>query len=167
MPEPRESVVAYIGLGSNLGDSITTITTAFRELSLLSKAIPARCASLYRSAPVGVGEQPDFINSVCEITTALDAEDLLGHLMKIERKFGRERSDVTGEARTLDLDLLLYGISIIQSATLTVPHPRLHERAFVLYPLVELAPNLLLPEKGKIVDLLGQCADQQIERIVE
>ena len=174
MTESGKSVVAYVGLGSNLGNSIATLQAAKRSLAALPGTELLRSASFYksaavgsgyRSAPVGTGEQPDFINGVCALATTLAAEDLLHRLMAIEQEFGRQRSGEVGEPRTLDLDLLLYGDRSIVTDQLTLPHPRLHERAFVLYPLSEIAPDLVIPGHGRVLDLLKNCQHQRIARL--
>ncbi len=174
MPESGKSVVAYVGLGSNLGDSVATLEAAKRSLAALPGTELLQCASFYKSAhvgtgyrnaPVDTGEQPDFINSVCALATTLVAEDLLHRLMEIEQEFGRQRSGKAGEPRTLDLDMLLYSDRSIVTDQLTVPHPRLHERAFVLYPLNEIAPDLVIPGYGRVLDLLNNCQHQRIARL--
>jgi len=165
MTEHEAPVVVYIGLGSNLGDSVVTLDAAASALAMLPRTNRLCCASLYKSAPVGTGKQPDFVNGVCALNTTLGEKDLLQHLMLIEREFGRERTGETGQPRTLDLDLLLYGDLSLSSDKLTLPHPRLHERAFVLYPLSEIAPDLVIPGHGRVSDLLQNCLDQQIERL--
>jgi len=165
MPELTEPVVVYIGLGSNLGDSIGTLKAANRALVALSATGTLRCASLYQSAPVDTRVQPDFINSVSMLVTSLTADDLLQCLMDIEQKFRRQRSGEAGEPRTLDLDLLLYGQLLINTDQLSVPHPRMHERAFVLYPLSEIAPELIVPGHGRVSDLMKQCQHQRLERL--
>lgn len=174
MADNETSVVAYIGLGSNLGDSVTILNATASVLAALPRTRMLRCASLYRSAPVGTeyrsvpggtGEQPDFINGVCVLVTTLGEQDLLQHLMAIEQEFGRHRTGELAQPRTLDLDLLLYGDLSVTSSKLTLPHPRLHERAFVLYPLNEIAPDLVIPGHGRVSDLLQNCLDQRIERL--
>ncbi len=124
------------------------------------------CSSLYRTAPVGVTDQPDFINAVCEVESSLSAGVFMRALLDIERAHGRQR-DIPGGPRTLDLDLLLYGDQVCHEPGLTLPHPRLHERAFVLYPLSEIAPGLSIPGRGPVETLLAACAGQAIERLAE
>jgi 2-amino-4-hydroxy-6-hydroxymethyldihydropteridine diphosphokinase len=123
------------------------------------------CSSLFRTAPVGIREQPDFINAVCRLCTSLPPVVLMNSLLGIESSHGRVRVGVGGGPRTLDLDLLLYGNESIRSAELTLPHPRLHERAFVLYPLHELEPDLVIPGHGPLRDLLANGAGQRVERL--
>jgi 2-amino-4-hydroxy-6-hydroxymethyldihydropteridine diphosphokinase len=119
---------------------------------------------LYRTAPIGYLNQPEFFNQVVEMDTRLAAEELLENLQEIEQKHGRERP-FPDAPRTLDLDLLLYGDAVISTARLTVPHPRMHERAFVLKPLAEIAPQATIPGRGNVQTLLAGCADQIAERI--
>lgn len=157
-------MIAYVALGSNLNDPAAQLRSGARALGKLPGTRLVRGSSLYRSAPVGLADQPDFINAVCEIDTSLIAQDLMQALLKIETANGRVR-DVPGGPRTLDLDLLLYGEMVCHEAGLTLPHPRLHERAFVLYPLVEIAPGLSIPGRGRVETLLAGCAGQTIERL--
>jgi 2-amino-4-hydroxy-6-hydroxymethyldihydropteridine diphosphokinase len=114
---------------------------------------------------VGRQDQPDFVNAVCRVRTGLAPAALMHDLLEIESQHGRERRGEKGGPRTLDLDLLLYGAEAIQSAALTVPHPRLHERAFVLYPLSELEPDLVIPGHGPLRDLLAGCAGQRVQKM--
>ncbi len=143
--------VAYIGLGANLGDREANLRTAIERLAELG---PLRVSSFRETDPVGVTEQPRFVNAVAELETDLSARDLLQLLLEIERKMGRDRSrEERWGPRTIDLDLLLYGDEVIDEPGLTVPHPRLAERRFVLEPLHELAPGLVLPDGRGIGDL--------------
>lgn len=135
----REPVAAFIGLGANLGDPQQALRDALAALARAPGTRLVRSSRLYRSAPVGA-DGPDYVNAVAEIETRLDAPALLAQLQAIEQAAGRERP-YRNAPRTLDLDLLLYGDARIDSAALTVPHPRLRERAFVLLPLQELAPQ--------------------------
>lgn len=163
MPQP-DSVQAFIGLGSNLDRPLSQIRRALRRLSDLPGTRVIRCSSAWGSAPIGLAQQPDFVNAVCLLETSLDPERLLPALLAIERAHGRIR-DVPGGPRTLDLDLLLHGPRQVQQPGLTLPHPRLHERAFVLYPLHEIAPDLDIPGRGPLAALLAACAGQRIERL--
>lgn len=164
--DQRQSVMntAYIALGANLGRPEDTVCAALAALAGLPCSRPLRASSLYRTAPVGLTDQPDFINAVLALETALTAEALLDALLAIEADFGRRRS-VRNAARTLDLDLLLHGETRCDAARLTLPHPRLHERAFVLAPLAEIAPELVIPGHGPVRTLLAACAGQRIERL--
>jgi 2-amino-4-hydroxy-6-hydroxymethyldihydropteridine diphosphokinase len=149
---------AYVGVGSNLNDPRAQVLQAFTELDGLPHTRVVRRSSLYRSAPMGHAAQPDFVNAVAQVETGLPAERLLAELQAVEARHGRERS-FPNAPRTLDLDLLLYGAARIASPALTVPHPRMHERAFVLKPLLEIAPQLPFTAQ------LDACADQEVERI--
>jgi 2-amino-4-hydroxy-6-hydroxymethyldihydropteridine diphosphokinase len=149
---------AYVGVGSNLNDPRAQVLQAFTELDGLPHTRVVRKSSLYRSAPMGHAAQPDFVNAVAQVETGLPAERLLAELQAVEARHGRERS-FPNAPRTLDLDLLLYGTARIASPALTVPHPRMHERAFVLKPLLEIAPQLPFTAQ------LDACADHAVERI--
>ena len=137
----RPPVTAYVGLGANLGDPVAALRDALQALRRLPSTTLLRQSSFYRSAPIGAGG-PDFVNAVAEIATGLDPQALLAELQALEQGAGRERP-YRNAPRTLDLDLLLYGSASIESPTLTVPHPRMRERAFVLRPLAEIAPALV------------------------
>jgi 2-amino-4-hydroxy-6-hydroxymethyldihydropteridine diphosphokinase len=142
-------VLAYVGLGANLGDAVAAVQTAMDTLAALPGMTLTRRSGLYCSAPVdAVG--PDFINAVVEISSTLTAPDLLRVLQGIEHAAGRKRSYVNAP-RTLDLDLLLYGDASVQSEHLTVPHPRMLQRAFVLLPLAEIAPHRVSPAQLQAV----------------
>jgi 2-amino-4-hydroxy-6-hydroxymethyldihydropteridine diphosphokinase len=153
---------AYVGIGANLGDAAQTVRAAAERLQPLGLV---RLSSLYRSAPVEASG-PDFINAVAEIDTVLAPPELLRALQAIEQDFGRERP-YRNAPRTLDLDLLLHGDERLASAPLTLPHPRLHQRAFVLLPLLELAPALVAPGLGALADHLPAVAGQRLERMGE
>ena len=155
---------AYVGLGSNLGNPVSTIEDAIEALAALRGSLLKAISSLYRTAPVGLKCQPDFINAVVALDTRLDPGELLDELFALEAKFGRVRAagSIKNAPRTLDLDLLCYGEVTRQTAALTLPHPRMHERAFVLAPLAEIAPDLVIPGHGRIASLLAACADQRI-----
>jgi len=159
-------VRAFVALGSNLEDPVAQVQAGARALESLPDTRLYSCSSLYRTAPVGYADQPDFINAVCSIETGLSASDLMRSLLAIEQSRGRARV-MQGGPRTLDLDLLLYGEMECAEASLMLPHPRLHERAFVLYPLAEIAPGLVVPGRGRIEELLRDCAGQVIERLAE
>ena len=155
---------AYVGLGANLGDAQGTIRQAMDELDALPDTRVAARSPLYRSAPVGYAAQPDFVNAVAEVRTSLAAGELLAALIEIEARHGRERS-FANAPRTLDLDLLLYGDEMLESERLTLPHPRMHERAFVLAPLLDIAPEAVIPGRGAAREALARCAGQKTERI--
>ena len=152
---------AYVALGANIGEPVAHLRAAVADLDALPGTRVVARSSLYRSAPVGLVDQPDFINAVVAVDTALEALPLLRTLLAIEARHGRVRS-VPNAPRTLDLDLLLYGEAVVGGAELTLPHPRMHERAFVLAPLAEIAPSLVIPGRGPVAALLAACADQRI-----
>jgi 2-amino-4-hydroxy-6-hydroxymethyldihydropteridine diphosphokinase len=157
---------AFVALGSNLEAPLTQIRKAFAELGALPKTRLIARSSLYRSAPVGNINQPDFINAVAKLETALPPRELLAALLEIERRHGRLR-EFPNAPRTLDLDLLLYGDLIHYEHGLTIPHPRMHQRAFVLSPLHEIAPDCVIPGIGSVADLLAACTGQQLQKLVE
>ncbi len=149
---------AYIGLGSNLGDRMAMLRKAIQRLETLGRITAA--SSLYETEPVGYLEQPRFLNAVVMLETDLAPIDLLQTLLGIERDLGRLRS-FPNAPRTLDLDLLLVDDVVLDTPELTLPHPRLHERAFVLVPLAEIAPELVVPGSGKTLrELLRTLPDQ-------
>ena len=156
--------LAYVGIGSNLEEPETKVLRAFDELGRLPDTRVTARSSLYRTAPVGYAAQADFINAVAALDTALPATSLLRELQAVEARHGRKRS-FTNAPRTLDLDLLLYGFEKITAPGLTVPHPRMHERAFVLAPLVEIDPDVEIPEQGPASRYLVAAAGQRVERI--
>lgn len=135
---------AYVGLGSNLDDPVSHVETALEELDRLPHTRLVKRSSLHRTAPVGYPNQPDFINAVAQLETGLPAERLLDELQGLEARHGRIRT-FPNAPRTLDLDLLLYGRLVLNTERLTVPHPRMREREFVLAPLREIAPDLEIP----------------------
>lgn len=167
MSSETPEVRAYIGLGSNMGEPRSKLRAGIEALAALPATRLERCSSFYRSAPIGYQAQADFINAVCRIATRLPPGELMRQLLDVERRHGRVRSGPAGGPRTLDLDLLLYGDWTSNEPQLIVPHPRLSERAFVLLPLHEIAPGLIVPGHGRVKDLLVRCADQQIERLDE
>jgi len=142
--------VAYVGLGSNLGDREATIRAAVAALPGV-----VAISQLRETEPVGVTEQPAFLNGAVRLETGLSPRELLDTLLEIERGLGRERRERWGP-RTIDLDLLLYGGETVDEPGLTVPHPSLHERRFVLEPLAELDPELVVPGRGGVRDLLAE-----------
>ena len=157
--------LAYVGIGSNLGESIAQVESAFEHLDRIRETKLRAASSLYRSTPVGYARQPDFVNAIAVLETALPAGELLAELQKIEARHGRERS-FPNAPRTLDLDLLLYGQEIVDRPGLTVPHPRMHQRGFVLKPLLEIAPDIEIPGIGAAKARLGACGDQRVEKII-
>ena len=155
---------AYIALGANLGDPAATVRAAFGALANLPQTRVVHSSSLYRTAPVGITEQPEFVNAVAQLETGLAPEALLDALLDIEHRFGRVRAERNGP-RTLDLDILLYNDLFVDLPRLTLPHPRLHLRAFVLYPLAEVAPDLVIPGRGSIAAWLPAVANQGIVKL--
>lgn len=143
------AVDAYIGLGANLGDARAAVVEAMQAVAAVDGVVVLRCSSLYGSAPVEAGG-PDYVNAVMAVSTTLDGLGLLRALHAIEDRAGRQRPYLHAP-RTLDLDLLLHGAEVVQSAALVLPHPRMRERAFVLQPLAEIAPALVTPEQLQAV----------------
>ena len=155
---------AFVALGANLEDPAAQVRAALEALAALPGVRLIRASALYRTAPVGVTGQPDYINAVAEVSTDLPPGELLAALFHIEERFGRERH-YRYAPRTLDLDLLLHGDLVLHTQELTLPHPRLHLRAFVLVPLAEIAPDLRLPGRGSVAAWLPAVASQRIERL--
>jgi 2-amino-4-hydroxy-6-hydroxymethyldihydropteridine diphosphokinase len=155
---------AYVALGANLGDPAATVRAAFGALANLPESRVVHGSSLYRTAPVGITDQPEFINAVAQLETTLAPEALLDALFDIELRFGRIRADKNGP-RTLDLDLLLYNDQFLELPRQTLPHPRMHLRAFVLYPLAEIAPDLLILGRGSVTAWLPAVANQGIVKL--
>lgn len=146
-----------VALGANLGDPATQLEQALAELARLPDTRLTARSALYCSRPVGFAEQPDFVNAAACLDTRLSARALMAALLAIESRFGRDRS-FKNAPRTLDLDLLLYNGLVMREAGLTLPHPRMHERAFVLLPLAEIAPATLIPGHGTVQDCLSRLA---------
>jgi 2-amino-4-hydroxy-6-hydroxymethyldihydropteridine diphosphokinase len=157
-------IPAYIALGSNLGDPVAQVTSGIEALAMLPDSRLALISSLYRTAPVGFLEQPEFVNAVAMVETALEPRALLAELLAIERRHGRVR-EVPNGPRTLDLDILLYGDTRRDHAELTIPHPRMHERAFVLVPLAEIAGDLAVPGQGTVRELAARIDATGIRKI--
>lgn len=158
------AVRAYVGLGANLGNARVTLEAALCEIAQLQRTRLVARSSLYRTAPVDASG-PEFVNAVVELDTTLAPGELLDALHAIERAHGRERP-FRNAPRTLDLDVLLYGDRIMTAGGLRIPHPRLHERAFVLVPLAQIAPDVTIPGRGRVADLLPAVAHQRIEMLV-
>ncbi len=161
-------VRVYIGLGSNLDDPAAQTKRAFAELAELSQTRMLARSHLYKSKPLGPQDQPDYLNAVAVLETQLEPLDLLHRLRALEERHGRRRA---GERhwgpRSLDLDILLYGDIRMQTPELTLPHPGVHERSFVLYPLEEVAPALVIPGHGPVQSLRDRCHAPAIERVEE
>jgi len=157
-------MIAWVGIGANLGDARANVLDAIARLSHLPGATLRQTSSLYRTAPID-SSGDDYVNAVAALDTGLDAHALLQALFAIEQAHGRERP-YRNAPRTLDLDLLLYGDQVIDDApTLIVPHPRMHERAFVLAPLADVAPDLVIPGRGAVSALLAHAGDQGVARL--
>ena len=158
--------VAYIAVGSNLDNPKMQIQDAFAELDEMESSRLLQTSSLYASAPWGYANQPDFVNAVASVETELPPRRLLEELLKIEIWHGRERA-FANAPRTLDLDIALYGEEVVDEESLKIPHPRMQERAFVLVPLAEIAPQIVIPGQGAIAQLLARCNDPSLKRIVD
>lgn len=157
--------VAYIGLGSNLDGPMQQLVRALTELTSLPETTVLAQSSFYQSKPVGPDNQSDYINSAAKLDTSLSADRLLQHLLSIEEKHGRIRGSERWQARTLDLDLLLYAQMQIRKNGLVVPHPEISNRNFVLIPLLEIEPDLKIPGKGRVNELLKKIGMADIEKI--
>jgi 2-amino-4-hydroxy-6-hydroxymethyldihydropteridine diphosphokinase len=158
------SHTAFIGLGSNLAEPAAQVNHALRALGELPQTRLLKVSSLYRSAPVGYLDQPDFINAVAQVETGLAPRALLDALLALELECGRTR-EFKDAPRTLDLDVLMYDDLVHHEHGLTVPHPQMHLRAFVLLPLLEIAPDCIIPGVGAAVVAMAGCAGQQLERL--
>jgi 2-amino-4-hydroxy-6-hydroxymethyldihydropteridine diphosphokinase len=158
-------ITAYIGLGSNLADPLIQLKRARLAIANLARVRELAFSSFYQSPPMGPQNQPDYVNAVMAIATDLTALDLLRCLQKIEQEQGRVRTDTRWSARTLDLDLLLYGDQQHMLPNLVVPHIGISQRAFVLYPLQEIAPTLVLPVLGAIDKLIAHCPAMDLKKL--
>jgi 2-amino-4-hydroxy-6-hydroxymethyldihydropteridine diphosphokinase len=165
---PHLPHLAVIGLGANLGDARNTLQEAIQKLKNNASTAEWQLSPLYRTAPIGSEEaQPDYINGVAACRTNLAPEALMRWLLETERQFGRDRGKdvMRNSPRTLDLDLLLYDTVVMDTPLLVLPHPRLHQRAFVLRPLLDVMPNMSVPGLGQLDQYLPQVANQAIERL--
>jgi 2-amino-4-hydroxy-6-hydroxymethyldihydropteridine diphosphokinase len=156
--------LAYVALGANLADPVTQVRAALEALTRLPESRLLRASSLYRTAPVGIHGQPDFINAVASLETHMTPQALLAALFDVEAGFGRRR-DYHHAPRTLDLDLLLYDDQVMNTPSLQLPHPRMHLRAFVMAPLVEIAPDCAIPCRGRAKAWLSAVSMQRIEKL--
>lgn len=161
---PTPTILAYIALGSNLGNPIQQLDLAALAIGAHPQITRLAMSPIYQSKPHGDIVQPDFINAVMSVTTTLSAHDLLDVLHDIENQQGRQRNVVWGP-RTLDLDLILFADAVLKTPSLIIPHPRAHEREFVIQPLVDLNPELIIPGKGRVSDLLTQLPTATMEII--
>jgi len=159
------TVRAYIGLGSNLDDPVAQVQQALEELGEISDSVLVERSSLYSSKPMGPEDQPDYVNAVAALDTLLSPAELLKKLERIEDLQGRKRGGEKWGPRILDLDLLLYGKEKINTPDLTVPHPGLHERDFVIYPLAEVAGNIAIPGRGKLSKLFAVCEKHNLKKL--
>ncbi len=155
----------YIGIGSNLDNPVIHVRQALQQLADLPRTIFLHKSSLYSSKPMGPADQPDYINAVASIQTELTPLELLDELQHIEAVHGRLRNGTRWGPRPLDLDILLYGEKVLTLDRLLIPHPGLHERAFVLYPLCEINPALIIPLKGSVLELRNTCVADGLEKI--
>lgn len=164
---PAAPAPAWVAIGGNQGQVRATLEAAIDAIGVLPGTRVLQRSSLYRTPAWGRTDQPDFINGVLAVETTLAAPDLLANLLGIERRFGRLRDEEAGRwgPRTLDLDLLLYDDQVLELPGLSLPHPRLHERAFVLVPLAEIAPGLVVPGRGRVDGLLAKVDASGIEAI--
>lgn len=161
--EHPASIRAYVGLGANLDDPRRHVLAAFDALDALPGTRVVARSALYRTAPVGYAKQPEFVNAVAAVDTTLSARELLLALLAVERREGRVRS-FRNAPRTLDLDLLVYGDRVLDEDGLHVPHPRMHERAFVMVPLAEIAPDLQVPGRGRAADIAAALGHEGVTR---
>lgn len=155
--------IAFIGLGSNLDHPLGQIQNALREIHETNEIALVRVSSFYETAPVGLIDQPMFVNAAAEVITTLSPHDLLGALQAIELRHARVRHERNGP-RTLDLDILLFNEWDLTEENITIPHPRMHQRPFVLAPLVEIAPEVLIPGKGVAKELLATLDTSGVRR---
>jgi 2-amino-4-hydroxy-6-hydroxymethyldihydropteridine diphosphokinase len=155
---------AFVGVGANLGDAAAQVRAAIGALAALPGTRLVAASSLYRTAPLGYADQPDFVNAAVLLETALAPRALLEALQAVEARSGRARS-FKDAPRVLDLDLLLYGEEALDEPDLVVPHPRLHGRAFALAPIVEIDRDAVIPGRGPAKEWLARCTDQRVERI--
>ncbi len=160
-----DGVVVYIGLGSNLANPVEQIQAARIAITQLADVQELAFSDLYRSSPMGPQDQPDYVNAVMAVKTDLPPIDLLRCLQRIENNQGRVRKSERWGARTLDLDILIYGDQLIELPDLIVPHVGIAERAFVLYPLYQIAPQLQVPGKGSVADLLERCPAHELKKL--
>mgnify|MGYP003808743691 CR=1 FL=1 len=156
--------IAYVALGANQADPLAQVRAALEALTRLPESRLLRASSLYRTAPVGIRGQPDFINAVASFETTLTPHAMLAALFEVEAQFGRRR-DFHHAPRTLDLDLLLYAAQIVDSPQLQLPHPRMHLRAFVIAPLLEITPDCRVPGRGRAAAWLPALSMQRIEKL--
>lgn len=157
---------AYVGVGANLEDPADQVRDALRSLAGIPQTRLLLSSGLYRNPPMGPADQPDYVNAVAGLLTRLTPADLLSELLGIERRMGRRRQPVSRWGpRVIDLDLLLYGDRIIDTRNLSVPHPGISRRNFVLFPLLDIAPELAIPGQGKVATMAGGLDSSALQRI--
>ena len=161
----RREIPSYIGLGSNLDEPVHQVQSVIDSLGYVPSSHLEKCSSLYRNPPMGPPDQPDYVNAVVRLRTCLDPQTLLKELQAIERSQGRVRNGKRWGPRIIDLDLLIYGDEIIDEPGLHVPHPGLPERAFVLIPLSEIDPQILIPGRATLDELLLHIDHSDVIRI--
>lgn len=160
------TIRVYIGIGSNLSDPVAQVLEAVEEMEMIPDTILAERSTLYRAKPMGLEDQPDYVNAVVAMDTLLSADELHKALISIEDLQGRTRDNEKWGPRIIDLDLLLYGQQVIDTATLTVPHPGMHERDFVIIPLEEVAGNLKIPGRGHLYSLINKCKSHSLKKLI-
>jgi 2-amino-4-hydroxy-6-hydroxymethyldihydropteridine diphosphokinase len=160
------TVTAYVALGSNLEEPVRQLRNGLEALGKLPDTRIVRVSSFYRSAPVGYADQPDFVNAVAVIETGLAPRALLDALLDVERRHGRVR-EFPNAPRTLDLDIVAYGDRIVDEPGLAIPHPRMHERAFVMVPLAEIAPDAIIPGRGTVSALAARVDRASVTRVAD
>ena len=160
------TVRVYVGLGSNLEDPVAQVLEAVEELEMIPDSILVSRSSLYRGKPMGIADQPDYVNAVVAMDTLLSAENFLQELTRIEDLQGRARDGEKWGPRIIDLDLLMYGKQKINTPDLIVPHPGMHERDFVIIPLSELAGDVNVPGQGRLTALINKCENHSLRKLV-
>ena len=160
------TIRVYVGLGSNLEDPVTQVLDAVEELEMIPDSILVSRSGLYRGKPMGPADQPDYVNAVVAMDTLLSAENFLRELTRIEDLQGRVRGGEKWGPRIIDLDLLMYGKHKINTPELTVPHPGMHERDFVIIPLSELAGDVIVPGQGRLTSLINKCENHSLKKLV-
>jgi len=160
------TIRVYIGIGSNLDNPVAQVLEAVEELEMIPDTILAERSSLYLGKPMGPEDQPDYVNAVAAMDTLLSADELHRALIRIEDQQGRTRDGDKWGPRIIDLDLLMYGNHSIDTATLTVPHPGMHERDFVIIPLEEVAGNLKIPGRGHLYSLINKCKSHSLKKLI-
>jgi 2-amino-4-hydroxy-6-hydroxymethyldihydropteridine diphosphokinase len=163
--QDKAGTIAFVGVGSNLGDPAQNVRSGIAAIARIPDTDVVKTSSLYGSPPMGPPEQPDYVNAVVELNTRLSAGRLLEELFEIERRHGRERGDARWGPRTLDLDILLFGDAVCDDEQLTIPHAGITLRAFVLWPLQELEPDLRIPGEPPLAELIARHPDGRVWRL--